>query len=144
MCSWIFPKGPSIFTGDSGFQFLVCPVVSTGLRHSTCLPEITDQEMGFLSTVRSWKCSVKWKCVCETTCDVRGIVLDQRRPLTHSLGRIFLVGERQSSLPRGEPTLLLWVKRNQSLKIYLGEKTVQWRVLAIYSTEELRERRVCF
>lgn len=93
-----------------------------GPYHSTCLPQVMDQEMVFLSTGESWKCSVKWNCVRETTCDVRGIVQDRSRPLTHSLGCIFLVGERQSSLLRGELTLLLWVKWNQSLKIYLGEK----------------------
>lgn len=32
------------------------------------------------------------------------------------------VRERQSSLPGEKPTLLLWVKRNQSFKIYLEEK----------------------
>lgn len=48
----------------------------------------------------------------------------------------------QPTQRRTDPVIM--GKRNQTLKVYLGEKTVQWRVLTIYSTEELRERTVCF
>ena len=141
MCAWVCPKGRSLFTGDSGFPFLACPVVPTGPCHSTCLPQMMEQEIGFLFTGGSWKCSVKWKCVRETACDVRGVVQAWRWPLTHSLGCIFLVGERQSSLLRGELTLLLWVKRNQSLKIYLGKKrAVEGFDYLLYRVAERKKR----
>lgn len=92
---------------------------------------ITDRQVGCLSTGGAGNASVS----------VKPPVIVQDWSQLLALGCKFLVRERQSSLLRGKLTLFLWVKRKQSLKIYLGEKT--W-VLTIYSTEELRERRVCF
>lgn len=71
-----------------------------------------------------WKCN----CNCETACDLKVNMQVWNHPLAQSLGCIFWTGEMQTGLLKGEQTLLLW-----SLKIYLGKKMVQWRILTIYS-----------
>lgn len=74
-----------------------------------------DKEMGFFPLWRPGS-------ACKTGCDGKSIMQNWSCPLIPSLGCIFLHRESQSSLPREKLTLLLWVKRNQSFKIYLGEK----------------------
>lgn len=64
---------------------------------------------------RSWECK-----------SVKAPVIVQDWSQLLALGCKFLVRERQSSLLRAELTLFLWVKRKQSLKIYLGEKPGFW------------------
>lgn len=112
--SFCWCKGLCLFTGDSGFQFLAC-LWCQQVHHSTCLPQITCKDMGFFPL---WGPGSAFK----TGCNGKGIVQSSSWPLTPSLGCTFLAREGQSSLPKAKMTLLLWVKRNQNFKIYLGKK----------------------
>lgn len=112
--SFCWCKGLCLFTGDSGFQFLAC-LWCQQVHHSTCLPQITCKDMGFFPL---WGPGSAFK----TGCNGKGIVQSSSWPLTSSLGCTFLAREGQSSLPKAKMTLLLWVKRNQNFKIYLGKK----------------------
>lgn len=111
-CCWC--KDQYLFTGDSDFQLLAC-LWCQQVHHSTCLPQITCKDMGFFPLWAPGSAFI-------TGCDGKGIVQSWSWPLTPSLGCTFLAREGQSSLPKEKMTLLLWVKRNQSFKIYLGKK----------------------
>lgn len=91
------------------FQFSSYFVVPIDPHHSASLPEAMYQDTS-LSVGASGSASASMKLA------VRGVVQDWSQPLTCFLWCL-LVGEKQTSLLRGELTSLLWIKGNGSLNI---------------------------
>lgn len=133
----MYTKGQFFFTGDSfSIFFLLC-----GANRSTSL---SFSARGYVPR-HFFVCWGIWKCkyIHETGCDVRGVVQDWSQPLTCFLWCLFLVGEKQTSLLRGELTLLLWIKGNGSLNIERKKKKHMVEGFD-YLQRSLREWGACF